>query len=304
VALVLSALVFGLHSLVDWVWFVPGPTAMAMVAAGFVVGRGTLRAPQAAPALSAASNGDAAAPAAPPPPPPPVAAPVPAIATVGGPPPPPPPPPPGNGGAKLPLSELPPPPPDQSEEEPPPRLPRFLARSLRPLFALLALAATLLCAWAIWQPLRSDHESDHALDLSANNQVDAARRAVQRAHEIDPLSPRPYVVRNAIEDATGNPVGAEKALQDAVVAFPADPQTWIQLAQYQLNSLNQPAEALKTVKGALYLDPQSRAAQTVYFQAGAALNGAPSPTAPPVATPPPTGGVPTAPAPPLTPGGP
>jgi predicted Zn-dependent protease len=106
-------------------------------------------------------------------------------------------------------------------------------------------------------------------------------------------------VQNAIEDATGNPVGAEKALQDAVVAFPADPQTWIQLAQYQLNSRNQPAEALKTVKGALYLDPQSRAAQTVYFQAGAALNGAPSPTAPP-----PVGGVPTAPAPPVTPGGP
>src|SRR5439155_22866510 len=147
---------------------------------------------------------------------------------------------------------------------------------------------------------RSDHESDHALDLSASNHVDAARRAVQRAHEIDPLSPRPYVVRNAIEDAEGNPVAAQKALEDAVLAFPADPQTWIQLAQYQLNSRNQPAEALKTVKGALYLDPQSRAAQTVYFQANAALNGAPAPAAPP----PPTGGVPTAPAPPVTPSGP
>jgi tetratricopeptide (TPR) repeat protein len=174
-----------------------------------------------------------------------------------------------------------------------------VSRSLRPLFAALALAVTLLCAWAIWQPLRSDNESDHALDLSANNHVDAARRAVQRAHEIDPLSPRPYVVRNAIEDASGNSVAAQKALQDAVVAFPADPQTWIQLAQYQLNSASQPAEALKTVKGALYLDPQSRAAQTVYFQAGAELNGAPSPTAPPV-----PGGVPTAPAPPVSPGGP
>jgi hypothetical protein len=301
VALALSALVFGLHSLVDWVWFVPGPAAMAMVAAGFVAGRGPLRAPQAAPALAAASNGHGPEPV-PPPPPPPVAVPVPVMATVGGPPPPPPPPPPGNGGAKLPLSELPPPPPDSPDEEPSRRFPPFLARSLRPLFALLALAATLLSAWAIWQPLRSDHESDHALDLSANNHVDAARRAVQRAHEIDPLSPRPYVVRNAIEDATGNPVGAEKALQDAVIAFPADPQTWIQLAQYQLNSRNQPAEALKTVKGALYLDPQSRAAQTVYFQASAALYGAPSPTAPPL--PPPTGGVPTAPAPPFTPGGP
>src|SRR4051795_13458650 len=43
VALALCAFVFGLHSAVDWVWYVPGPTAMALVAAGFVVGRGPLR---------------------------------------------------------------------------------------------------------------------------------------------------------------------------------------------------------------------------------------------------------------------
>src|SRR3954471_3336274 len=43
VALTLCAFVFGMHSAVDWVWYVPGPTAMALVAAGFVVGRGPLR---------------------------------------------------------------------------------------------------------------------------------------------------------------------------------------------------------------------------------------------------------------------
>jgi tetratricopeptide (TPR) repeat protein len=166
-----------------------------------------------------------------------------------------------------------------------------------------------LCCWAIWQPLRSDRESDRALDLAANGHVTEARKAVANAHEIDPLSPRPYVVRNAIEDAAGNPVAAQKALEDAVLAFPADPQTWIQLAQYQLNARNMPAEALKTVVGALYLDPQSRAAQTVYFQADAAINGgtapipppAPPATAIPAPTPTPTTPVPTAPAPPVTP---
>jgi hypothetical protein len=320
VALALSALVFGLHSAVDWVWYVPGPAAMAMVAAGFVVGRGPLASLGVAPAApAAATNGHGPAPVPPPPPRPPVAAPAPvAVAAASGPPPPPPPPPPpGNGGsttstaatAKLPLSELPPPPPAPPDKEPPRRLPPFLERSLRPLFAALSIACALLCAWTIWQPLRSDRESDHALDLSANNHVDAALRAADHAHDIDPLSPRPYVVRNAILDASGDPVAAEKALQDAVREFPGDPQTWIQLAQYQLNSRSEAADALRTVKGALYLDPQSRAAQTVYFQAGAELNGAPSPTAPPT-TPPATGGtapptpVPTAPAPPVSPGGP
>jgi hypothetical protein len=303
VSLALSALVFGLHSAVDWVWYVPGPAAMAMVAAGFVVGRGPLAARGAEAAVAAAAtNGHGTVPVPPSPPPPPPAVPAEAPVAVGAAT--------ASGSstavtAKLPLTQLPPPPPPPPDEEAP-RRPR-MPPALRPLFALLVLACALLCAWSIWQPLRSDQESDHALDLSANNHVDAALRAAQHAHDLDPLTPRPYVVRNAIEDASGNPVEAERALQDAVRAFPADPQTWIQLAQYQLNSLSKPADALKTVNGALYLDPQSRAAQTVYFQAGAALNGAPSPTAPPgsAAPPPPTGGtVPTAPPPPVTPGGP
>jgi len=52
-ALALCVLVFGLHSLVDWTWFVPGPSAAAVAAAGFLAGRGPLgaspeRAPRAA----------------------------------------------------------------------------------------------------------------------------------------------------------------------------------------------------------------------------------------------------------------
>ena len=39
VTLLLVALVFGLQSLIDWTWFVPGPAVMALVAGGFVAGR-------------------------------------------------------------------------------------------------------------------------------------------------------------------------------------------------------------------------------------------------------------------------
>src|SRR4051794_24325040 len=42
IALALCTVTFGLHSFVDWVWYVPGPAAMALVAAGFVAGRGPL----------------------------------------------------------------------------------------------------------------------------------------------------------------------------------------------------------------------------------------------------------------------
>jgi O-antigen ligase len=46
VAATLMAVVFGLQSAIDWTWFVPGPTAMALVAAGFVAGRAPLGEPQ------------------------------------------------------------------------------------------------------------------------------------------------------------------------------------------------------------------------------------------------------------------
>ncbi len=43
-ALALMALVFGMQSAIDWTWFVPGPAAMAFVAAGYVAGRGPVAA--------------------------------------------------------------------------------------------------------------------------------------------------------------------------------------------------------------------------------------------------------------------
>jgi hypothetical protein len=355
VALSLAAIVFGLHSLVDWIWFVPGPTAMAVAAAGLVAGRGAPRGRSEAAATAAEATGAAGATAAGPPPPatsapeaPPAragdgdgaAAAVPAgagaaLATL---------PPPttapasaavtgnghsaagigtdrdGDGGGPgptgpadpdAPTAVLPPPPPPPAQPPAPPapraprRLPPGLARAARPMLALLAIAVAALVVWSIAQPLRAENASDHALDLAADNRLDAARAAARHAHDIDPLTPRPYLVLSSIEDAAGNQPAVLRALQRAVLEFPGDPQTWLQLAQYQLNSLSKPADALATVKGALYLDPQSRAAQNVFFQASTALNPPPptAPGTPPVTTPAPTTPpVPTAPAPPVTPG--
>ena len=45
-ALFLATIGYGIQSALDWTWFVPGPTVMALVAAGFVAGRGP--APEAA----------------------------------------------------------------------------------------------------------------------------------------------------------------------------------------------------------------------------------------------------------------
>ena len=38
-------LIFGLHSLIDWTWFIPGTAVLALVCAGWLAGRGPLQAP-------------------------------------------------------------------------------------------------------------------------------------------------------------------------------------------------------------------------------------------------------------------
>src|SRR3954453_3860731 len=56
IALALCALVLGLPSAVDWVGYGPAPPARAMVAAGFVAGRGPLVSRRVAPAAAAAAT--------------------------------------------------------------------------------------------------------------------------------------------------------------------------------------------------------------------------------------------------------
>ncbi len=55
VALALAAVVYGVQSATDWTWFVPGLTAAALLAAGFVAGRGPLAATAFAPAAETAT---------------------------------------------------------------------------------------------------------------------------------------------------------------------------------------------------------------------------------------------------------
>jgi hypothetical protein len=55
-ALFLVTLAYGLQSVADWTWFVPGPTAMAMVAAGYVAGRRPPRSPADPPESAPASR--------------------------------------------------------------------------------------------------------------------------------------------------------------------------------------------------------------------------------------------------------
>jgi O-Antigen ligase len=202
VALALIAIVFGLQSAIDWTWFVPGPTAMALVAAGFVAGRG----PQAA--LPERVSLD----------------------------------------LRAPLRD--------------PSPPRLLAASA-------VLLAALLTAWAVWQPWAADRQTSDAIERADRGDVDGALAKTRDAADTNPLSAEPLLVEAAIATRAGRESDAQVALEDAVLKFPGEPETWYRLAAFQLGTLDEPGQAAQTVRGALYLDPQSQSARQLFLDARA-----------------------------------
>jgi hypothetical protein len=202
VALGLIAMVFGLQSAIDWTWFVPGPTAMALVAAGFVAGRG------------------------------------PAAALPDG----------GSIDLRAPLRN--------------PSTPRLLTASA-------VLLAALLMAWAIWPPWAADRQTTDAIELADAGDVDGALAKTRDAADTNPLTAEPLLVEAAIATRAGRESDAEAALEDAVLKFPGEPETWYRLAAFQLGTLDEPAKAAQTVRGALYLDPHSLSARQLFLEARA-----------------------------------
>lgn len=216
-ALALSALVFGLHSSIDWTWFVPGCAVMGIFVAGFVAGRGPL------PVLRTAGGGTLA-PAGPP---------LPHSAR----------------GWLLPKDPL-----------------RIGA-------AIAVAIAAILCAWAVYQPQRSDSAATDALSLAAQGKLQAALKKADHAHNLNPLSPKPLLVRAAVQDSGGDTKDALATLESAVIIQPSNPQLWQKLADYELNRLHNPRAALQALRAELYLDPLEQAAQSMFLEASAAARG-------------------------------
>lgn len=246
VALVLCAVAFGLQSTIDWTWFVPGPTIAALVAAGFVAGRG----PLGAMAGSLAAAGPAATAAASPAPA--TGAPTPAM-----------------GATPAATSAQ-----DDSGAARVAALVRGLAGG-RPDPARLCLAGAVLvtaalCAWAVWQPERSARASEQAYELLDRGEVGAAARQAERARQVNPYSPDPLYAQAAVLTTRGRIAPAYRTLEQAVIEHPRDPDPWVRLATFELE-LDLPERALATLAGALRFDPHSQRIPPLVERARAAL---------------------------------
>jgi hypothetical protein len=226
-ALALAALVYALQSAIDWTWFVPGPTVIAILLAGYVAGRGPAPQPVGVPSSIIAA-----------------------------------------GPRREQLVSL-------------PRLPRFQLRmpprphAARLVPALLVVAVALCAGWAVYQPQRADSANNQALDLLATKQYAAATKEADRSKSINPSSLAPVWTKAAINVAQGNLHAAEVQFQTAVFDQPSNPEAWTRLAEFELYRNNQAQKALDIIDGAIYLDPRSAAAQTVFFDALRKVHGEP-----------------------------
>jgi hypothetical protein len=226
--------VFGIHSLADWTWYVPGNACVALLCAGWLAGRGPLGASAGEAALAAAELPAGAGEAAP-----------------------------RAGGAADGETTL-------IVRAGTPRVPsarelraRLNPSALGPLrigVAIAILVGALLAAWAQWQPQRSADASQQALSQLASDPRGALSSA-QTAVSRDPLSAQALFTLSAVQQARGQQALARATLQRAVRLQPSNPQTWLTLGEFDVT--RNPGAALHELEAAIYLNPQSVAPQAI-----------------------------------------
>jgi hypothetical protein len=219
--------VFGVHSTVDWTWFVPGNACVALLCAGWLAGRGPLI-PMAERGLPTGAE------------------PAGVVLAVGA------------AGTPHPRRG-----PNNTEDrqdgkDRPRRLRLPYLGEVDPLrmgIAVAVVVGTLLAAWAQWQPQRSADASQEALALSARNPI-AARSAARAAVAYDPVSAEALFTLSTIQQHAGQTALARATLVRAVHLQPSNPQTWQTLGEYDLHNGN-PKAAMNELRAAVYLNPEA-----------------------------------------------
>jgi O-antigen ligase len=122
------------------------------------------------------------------------------------------------------------------------------------------LVAALLAAWSQWQPQRSEDAREEALALLQHDPRGASV-AANAAISRDPLSAEALFALANVQQVQGQASLARTTLQHAVRLQPSNPQTWLVLGRYDLSS--DPRSALRELRAAIYLNPESIAPEAL-----------------------------------------
>jgi hypothetical protein len=202
---------FGVSSLIDWTWFIPGVAVPALVCAGWLAGRGPLHAPV------------------------------------------------GRAGDRRRLSTS----------------PAAAAAGLG------IVAATIVAAWFVWQPLHSSDEFGAAISAVTRGDSAVALADAQSAATSDPVSVDPLWELSAIYTALRDPGAARQELVKATTIQPANPESWEQLGEFDL-AQHQTIVAVLELQTAQLLDRSSAVLNQELASADQALSqsGLSAPPAP------------------------
>jgi len=132
------------------------------------------------------------------------------------------------------------------------------------------LLATVVCAWATWQPEASARATDRVYAGIEEGDLAAASRDADEARRLNPYSPDPLYAKSALLAAQERPIAAYRALEQAVLEHPRDPGTWLALARFELDTLDLPDRAQRSITGAFTADPYSPIAVDLAHRASAA----------------------------------
>ena len=120
--------------------------------------------------------------------------------------------------------------------------------------------ASVLAAWAQWQPQRSESAREQSLALLAARPAQALKQA-REAVSIDPLSVQALFALSRAQLVQGRAQEAHATLAKAVRMQPSDPQTWLELGENDLT--RSPRAAVSELSAAIYLDPESIAPELI-----------------------------------------
>ena len=134
--------------------------------------------------------------------------------------------------------------------------------------AITVVAVTLLCLWAVWQPLRAENANNAAIAAFAAGNTRAAIGDARTAVARDPLTVDPLFQLAAMYTAAGDRQAARDELLTATRRQPQNPQTWLQLGELYLQE-HQPSSALGPLRRAKALDLGSSEVSQALSQAQA-----------------------------------
>ncbi len=118
-------------------------------------------------------------------------------------------------------------------------------------------AATLLVAWVVWLPLRSNDANNAAFEAYAHGNVTAALGDARTAAAADPVSVDPLLTEATLYGALGQLGTARRELLHAVELQPENPNSWLALGEFDLYTLHEAQTALPELRKALSLDISS-----------------------------------------------